>query len=129
MADELKELLQKQYYDAKIKFNYYLLGITSAILGLSVKFVEPDESDIFTFLIFVSWGAFVVSILAGIKWQRLWIFWLNHLHSGYTEYNNDDADKTNKLSNKLADAEVTQVISFVVGIVAIALFKVINYYF
>ena len=130
----------ERYLEAKIKYCYYLLGITSAILGLSIQFIEPKDSDIFSFLVFVSWGAFIISIIAGIRWQRKWIDWLILSSTASMRPHLDDEEVIKKLEEinppelrdiihgKLSLSGETQYISFIIGLIAIALFKLINFY-
>lgn len=139
MAEDLLDLTLKISFEAKIKLSYYILGLTAAILALSIQFIIPLKTDLYPHLVFFAWVLLIFSLLAGIWWQKLWIDWVEGIHSGLLklrgtkdkkkpkDINNDR--NINTLNTKLWMAESSQLLLLVLGLSTLVLFKIINFYF
>jgi len=134
MAEDLLDMTLKLHFEAQVKFCYYLLGLTTALLGFSIQFTSPSGTDLVPSLVFLSWLTLVISLIAGIRWQQQWINFTGEMHSGLVNrrnHNNTEADTKemkNETSSKLLFAEIIQVSSFIIGLILFAVYKVVNYY-
>lgn len=90
MAEDLRDVTLKLHFEAQVKFCYYLLGLTTALLGLSIQFTAPTNTDLYPILVFLSWLALVISLISGVSWQQQWINWTGEMHSGLVNLDKED---------------------------------------
>ena len=127
--DMLDESLTR-YFDTALKFNYFILSTTLAVLGLSIQIIKPEHSDIYPSLVFISWGLLLISFVAGIIWHTSWIFFHKNIHSALVKERLEGEYPTINKSMLwcLGISWVLQILFLMLGIILIAVYKVINFY-
>lgn len=130
MSKEMLDEALARYFDTTLKFNYFILSTTLAVLGLSIQIIKPEHSDIYPSLVFISWGSFLISFVVGIIWQTSWISFHGNIHSAFLKKHLEGEYPQIKkpLVMRLAISWVLQISFFILGIIFIAVYKVINFY-
>jgi len=121
-----KEMLDKalvRYFDITLKFNYFILSATLAVLGLSIQIIKPEHSDMYPSLVFISWGLLLISFVVGIIWQTSWISFHKNIHSVLLkEHFEGEYPPINKsMLMRLGISWVLQILFLILGIILIAL--------
>lgn len=132
MADDQLDETLKRYFDSKLKFNYFILSTTLAILGISIQVIKPSNSDIYPSLVFVSWGTLLLSFISGLIWQCSWIQIQGDLHSSLlklrTSKNNKITDNSKSTMRRMVLSEMFQILFMVLGVFLIGTYKIVNFY-
>ena len=130
--DQLDEAL-KRYFDATLKFNYFILSTTLAILGLSIQVIKPSSSDYYPSLVFISWGLLFLSFTSGLVWQYSWIQLQSALHSSLLKLQIDKDNEITRddksLMRKMVLSEIFQILFLVLGILLLVTYKIVNFYY
>ena len=127
--DMLDESLTR-YFDTALKFNYFILSTTLAVLGLSIQIIKPEHSEIYPSFVFISWGLLLISFVVGIIWHTSWIFFHKNIHSALVKEHFEGEYPTINKSMLwcLGISWVLQILFLMLGIILIAVYKVINFY-
>ena len=132
MSDNLLDETLKRYFDTKLKFNYFILSTTLAILGLSLQVIKPSHTDIYPLLVFMSWGLLLLSLIAGFTWHISWIEHHSATHSGLLNLkSNEDIQITKKdrsIITRMVVSEIFQLFCLVTGIILLGVYKIVNFY-
>lgn len=129
--DQLDEAL-KRYFDTKLKFNYFILSTTLAILGISIQVIKPSSLDIYPSLVFISWGTLLLSFISGLIWQCSWIQHQGDIHSGLLKFitsrNNKIKNNAKSVMRRMVLSEIFQILFMVLGIFLLGTYKIVNFY-
>jgi hypothetical protein len=137
MAEDLRDMTLKLHFEAQVKFCYYLISLTTALLGLSIQFTAPTNTELYPSLVFLSWLALVISLISGLSWQQQWINWTREMHSGLVNLSKENKEvedsaksciEDNKTIDNLILAERIQVGFLITGLVLFATYKMVNFY-
>lgn len=61
--------------EVKNKYDYFFLGVTLAVLSISIQGFNPTSKTSYNYLILISWLALIISFLSGMyQQQRLYMF-------------------------------------------------------